>query len=248
MTTILTDGRYLCGDHRTTNNFSGRTDIETGIKKSTMYNDVSVKVHLLPPESRITIEKEHRVLALGFAGLSIGGQRFMDALKILGDKPLEFSQVIALSYGFLGDRGLSMIGVTDTFHSFRVTSGTNGKIELIKPDHWLMLGTGTDIINAVTDVVEVNKVGLTHQDLMLAAARCDKGTSPSYSVFGVAERVFYPSVIPSKKDWDKSWVRVTKAMAAGRKVNTKSFLNTTTYEKIVDREIENDPEENKPSA
>ena len=208
MTTILTNGEYLIGDHRLTVGMGADRrgiDINTGNSSRLGYlTDHRVKIHLLDDKVKLFNPKNTSdyAVAFGLAGSSVEINKVIELtrvmksssieLRVLGDKITAIRNP-SVTFGMLV---LFKSGACGTITFTPMGNGSKSTTKLFPKGKIVSIGSGSTIHKALGDLLPKD---ITAEELIILSAGSDKHTSPSYSVYGRNENILY-SIVRQRPD------------------------------------------------
>lgn len=226
MTTILTDGKILLADTRTTTTHAdGR---KTWADKSVKLLDLRLK------QLKIGATKERKVLAVGFAGNSTSRPIIFGILRTIPKETnlLPYLRVVTRNPGDLGDCTLIFVCEDGYIHHGTLSWGKEGytlncsEIKL-QEGHFYGAGTGFTIAKGLGRA----STKQTLQRLFMASVYLDSSSSSRYTELDLTDEK--STIQTHRPDNDKvmTTVRgVLRSVAADPDLSTK----TTRYDEPID--------------
>lgn len=208
MTTILTNGEYLIGDHRLTigvNPKSRAIDVNTGgTARLGLLSDHRTKIHLFKDMLSIMHPEKHsdRGVAFGMAGSSIEIDKVLELMRFSSANVIEprvLGNKIASICNPIGTIGMLILfesGASCTIVLSAMSNIGRPVVKLFPKGKIVSIGSGSTIHKALGDLIPKD---ITPEELMILSAGSDKHTSPSYSVYGRNENILY-SIVRQKSD------------------------------------------------
>lgn len=199
MTTIVTNGRYLLADHRAGIGYKVIPDLVNDERSydpiEITYNSDRILKILLSQDNFNLKLLDSQVEAISFAGTIEDIVKYKTLMSSLKDKPLPIYDFRNLAMDIISKSKSTLIGVTSKYNAFTIDfSDPGAPIDIIDEDKVLYVGSGARHISTMRRLTKIN--GL--EDMMMVASHLDPDTSPSYSVYGVEEKILYTRVIRDK--------------------------------------------------
>lgn len=203
MTFLATDGKYIVADLRVNSSVLEQEPFFnlTGDVDAPGHVDGYEKIWIIPSRYNIYLDinqERERIEALAMAGEVSFFTEFKEYVNTYDSLDIRFDQLLERVTQFFRQPSGELLGVTNKAKSLKVpmTSRRWNTINLGQTDVIAMAGSGISAVRSNMDLLEIKP---TLEEMIFLASKVDLHCSASYSVYGVEEKTYFRSVVPSQK-------------------------------------------------